>query len=85
MIEDVKVVGGIFFADVKSDERVTSELQHCLYCNVKTFDNKYNSYPRPLDYLIPLEVIGDGSIKRCPACHTIYLIKNPTENEAREA
>lgn len=67
------LVGGSMFKDVIVDDRVTKDLDHCIYCSV------YNSRTNTtLTYKIPLIKLRD-MFKQCPACNAIYILKDPTE------
>lgn len=75
-----KLVGGKIFKEIKSDERVIEDLAYCLYCYVYTSDEKLTGetqVTRSLDYKIPLDSHSEW-MKQCPACKTMYLLKDPT-------
>ena len=70
-------VGGLIFSRIKSDERVTSDLNYCLYCKVS-----HNEDGKHLDinYNIPLDCISGSAIKQCPACKTFYILSEQIAN-----
>lgn len=73
-------VGNQFFSKIKSDDRVTKDLGYCLYCKVSqsgVVDAK--NWFKDIDYKIPLDCINGAAIKQCPACRTIYILKDPTD------
>jgi len=70
-------VGGKIFKEIKSDERVTSDLVDCLYCQVV---QHYDSIHKDIKYRIPLiSLTTDNSMKQCPACKAIYILGDPTK------
>lgn len=69
-----EVIGGKFFKDIIADDRVTSDLAYCLFCNV-TSHNPNGSMSSP-GYRIPLDSINTG-VKQCPSCKRIYLLNEP--------
>jgi hypothetical protein len=79
-IEEV-FVGGKIFSSIKSDDRVTSQLDVCLYCEVKQSGNDNGSnWHKDIYYKIPLRCVDNHShIKQCPACKTIYILSDPTK------
>ena len=74
MIEEY--IGGSIFKTIKSDVRVTPNLDECLFCSVSQIES--NSI-RDIDYKIPLISLVDDEIKQCPACKIIYILKDPTK------
>lgn len=82
MNETVDFVGGKIFKNIKSDERVNENLSECLYCRVSQSRSEGESKLfsiKDIPYQIPLDCISGNSIKQCPACKTIYLLKDPTD------
>ena len=69
-----KYVGSKIFDNIKVDERVNSELKHCLYCYVNS--NHKDGGITQTEYKIPLEAIGKGYMWQCPACKLIYILKD---------
>lgn len=73
-------VGSGMFKLIKSDERVTEDLDYCLYCNVSQSGTSDNSHRhKEIDYKIPLNCINGHDVKQCPACKTIYILRDPTQ------
>jgi len=75
------IVGGKIFSTIKSDPGVVPDLSFCLYCRVSQnkheVDGKFSH--RDIDYRIPLNCISGDAIKQCPACKTVYILRDPTE------
>lgn len=63
-------VFGKTYAALKVDDRVTPELDSCLYCVVYDTDKCVN-----LPYKMPLDCCNGASIKQCPACRRVYVLK----------
>ncbi len=79
-MKECSIIGGSIFKEIKSDDRVTPDLTYCLYCKVINPINEYGKiYNTDIDYRIPLDCINGNSIKQCPACKRIYILKDPTE------
>jgi len=76
------IVGGKIFSTIKSDPGVVPSLEFCLYCRVS--HNRHEEggkfSHKDIDYRIPLNCIAGDAIKQCPACKTIYLLKDPSES-----
>ncbi len=75
-MREKSIVVGKIFGEIKSDERVTPDLSYCIYCEV--IQSKENSF-RNIEYRIPLDCINGNKVKQCPACKTIYIMRDPTE------
>jgi len=67
-------IGGKIFENIIVDERVTPDLNHCIYCIV-TSSRKPNGI-KSTDYKIPLDCIDGAMMKQCPACKAIYILKD---------
>lgn len=81
MTRDETLVGGSIFSKIKSDPNVIPGLSVCLYCKVSQSGKHSDSggWHKEIDYSIPLDCINGADIKQCPACKTIYILKDPTE------
>ena len=75
-MENVKYIGGKVFENIEVDERVNSNLIHCLYCKV-TSHSKDRSISNT-DYQIGLMHLDSG-IRQCPACKRVYITTDPTK------
>ncbi len=79
-MREESIVGGSIFKEIKSDERVTQDLAYCLYCRIshtKPDGDKFSH--KDINYKIPLDSLTGDYIKQCPACKTIYILKDPIE------
>ena len=76
MSDNNEMVGGLIYSHINYDERVTPDLSKCIYC-VVTWRDKNAS--RPTGYDIPLDCIQGNKVKQCPACKTIFILRDPTE------
>lgn len=65
-------IGGSIFNNIRVDERVTKDLDHCLFCEVY-------SEGTVILYKIPLDCINGNMFKQCPACKKIYILKDILE------
>lgn len=77
-----RYVGGKMFENIKIDSRVTPELQSCLYCSVTSHERSDDGVKHGIEntnYEIKLDCIQGNSVKQCPACKRIYLLKDPTQ------
>lgn len=73
-----QLIGSKIFKDIAFDDRVTKDLDHCIYCTV-TSKNPNSEGIKTLTYKIPLNCIKGSDIKQCPACKKIYILKDPME------
>lgn len=79
-MSDIKFVGGRIYGEIKCDPGITPELKVCLYCRISQSNRVGEGFSqRNIDYGIPLDSINGPDIKQCPACKTIYILKDPTE------
>jgi hypothetical protein len=73
MSEDTEeLVAGSFYKNLTVDERVNSDLRHCLYCYVNS--RRKDGTMVKTDFKISLDSIGGDSIKQCPACKVVYIL-----------
>lgn len=74
----IEIIGGKIFSEIKSDPRVTPDLDECLYCEVRTVNSDDSRIANDLlSYKIPLDNTSHF-MKQCPACKRIYILKDPT-------
>lgn len=73
------IIAGKLFSDIRVDERVTRELNHCLYCRVSQSGSGDEHWHKDINYKIPLECINGSAIKQCPACRFVYILRGPVE------
>lgn len=74
-----KYVGGKIFENIEVDDRITPDLDKCIYCYVAS--HNLDKSVTKLDYKIPLNCIHGSMIKQCPACKRIYVLKDILEED----
>ena len=74
-MKEEEYVGGKIFDKIQTDERVTKDLNYCLYCVVSS--HGVDNGIRSINYRIPLDCISGTDFKQCPACKRIYILKDP--------
>lgn len=63
---------------IGDDPRITPVLDYCIRCKVIQEDEEGNV--KDINYKIPLVCTLAGALKVCPACNTVYWLKDIPEN-----
>lgn len=74
-LKEEEYVGGKIFSNIQVDDRVTKNLQNCLYC--KVISRSQDGITTTLQYEIPLNCINGADFKQCPVCKRIYILMDP--------
>lgn len=69
-----RYVAGKFYRNIEVDDRVTPDLNYCIYCRVTSHDK--DGSIETLDYKISLDCLNGDAIKQCPSCRRIYILKD---------
>lgn len=80
-MNEYQLVGGRIYKNIEADERVTPDLAYCLFCKVSQSgtNDDGKSWYKDIDYKIPLNCVNGNSIKECPACKKIYILRDRIE------